>query len=124
MCFERFLIKPYRLHRLFKVLYSIVVFIVVSFLWQLFDVSSMSEFISRCSQLCIPERIELQVSVRLVLCFLLLMIFSSKKVISLITTNSTEKKAIVSEVGMLTIMLTILVVLHCPISFNFFYFRF
>ena len=124
MCLEGFLIKPYRLHRLFKVLYSIVVFIIVSFLWQLFDVSSMSEFTSRCSQLCIPERLELQVSVRLVLCFLLLMFFSSKRVISLITTNSTEKKAIVYEVSMLTIMLTILVVLHCPISFNFFYFKF
>lgn len=124
MCCERFIVKPERLHKSLKVLYAIGIFIIVSFLWQLFDVSSLTEFSERCSQFCISDIIDLQVLIRLGLCFLSMIIFTSERVLSLIETNSAEKKVIVCEAGMLTVMLAILVVFKGHISLNFFYFRF
>lgn len=109
---------------LLKVAYSIVVFILVSLLWQLFIVDSLGSAIKRYASLFDSEPFHGELAVKLVLSSLAYVLLTSSRVFSLIQKSSDNRTFVITEVSMLAVMLSALILLNCPMSFNFFYFRF
>lgn len=109
---------------LLKVAYSIVVFIFVSLLWQLFIVDSLGSAIQRYASLFDSEPFHGELAVKLVLSSLAYVLLTSSKVFSLIQKSSDNRTFVIAEVSVLAVMLSALILLNCPMSFNFFYFRF
>lgn len=109
---------------LLKVAYSIVVFILVSMIWQLFIVDSLGSAIQRYSSLFDSEPFYGELAVKLVLSSLAYIFLTSSRVFSLIQKSSNNRTFVIAEVSMLAVMLSALILLNCPMSFNFFYFRF
>lgn len=120
---ERGLVTPKKLP-LLKVAYSIVVFILVSLLWQLFIVDSLGSAIQRYASLFDSEPFHGELAVKLVLSTLAYVLLTSSRVLSLIQKSSNNRTFVIAEVSMLAVMLSALIILNCPLSFNFFYFRF
>lgn len=120
---ERGLVTPKKLP-LLKVAYSIVVFIFVSLLWQLFIVDSLGSAIQRYASLFDSEPFHGELAVKLVLSSLAYVLLTSSKVFSLIQKSSDNRTFVIAEVSVLAVMLSALILLNCPMSFNFFYFRF
>lgn len=109
---------------LFKMAYSMVVFIFVSLLWQLFIVDSLDNAIQRYASLFDSEPFHGELAVKLVLSSLAYILLTSSRVFSLIQKSSNNRTFVIAEVSMLAVMLSALILLNCPMSFNFFYFRF
>lgn len=109
---------------LLKVAYSIVVFIFVSLLWQLFIVDSLGSAIQRYASLFDSEPFHGELAVKLVLSSLAYILLTSSRVFSLIQKSSNNRTFVIAEVSMLSVMLIVLILLNCTMSFNFFYFRF
>lgn len=109
---------------LLKVAYSIVVFIFVSLLWQLFIVDSLGSAIQRYASLFDSEPFHGELAVKLLLSSLAYIFLTSSSVFSLIQKSSNNRTFVIAEVSMLAVMLSVLIFLNCPLSFNFFYFRF
>lgn len=120
---ERSLVTSQKLP-LLKVAYSIVVFILVSLLWQLFIVDSLGSAIQRYASLFDSEPFHGELAVKLVLSGLAYVLLTSSRVFSLIQKSSDNRTFVIAEVSMLAVMLSALILLNCPMSFNFFYFRF
>lgn len=120
---ERGLVTPQKIP-LLKVAYSIVVFIFVSLLWQLFIVDSLGSAIQRYASLFDSEPFHGELAVKLVLSSLAYVLLTSSRVFSLIQKSSNNRTFVIAEVSMLAVMLSSLIILNCPMSFNFFYFRF
>ena len=120
---ERGLVTPKKLP-LLKVAYSIVVFILVSLLWQLFIVDSLGSAIQRYASLFDSKPFHGELAVKLVLSSLAYVLLTSSRVFSLIQKSSDNRTFVIAEVSMLAVMLSALIILNCPLSFNFFYFRF
>lgn len=120
---ERGLVTPKKLP-LLKVAYSIVVFILVSLLWQLFIVDSLGSAIQRYASLFDSKPFHGELAVKLVLSTLAYVLLTSSRVLSLIQKSSDNRTFVIAEVSMLAVMLSALIILNCPLSFNFFYFRF
>lgn len=120
---ERGLVTPQKLP-LLKVAYSIVVFILVSLLWQLFIVDSLGNAIQIYASLFDSEPFHGELTVKLVLSSLAYVLLTSSRVFSLIQKSSDNRTFVIAEVSMLAVMLSALILLNCPMSFNFFYFRF
>lgn len=121
---ERGLVYQKNLQLLFKVAYSMVVFIFVSLLWQLFIVDSLGSAIQRYASLFDSEPFHGELAVKLVLSSLAYILLTSSRVFSLIQKSSNNRTFVIAEVSMLAVMLSALIFLNCPMSFNFFYFRF
>lgn len=121
---ERKFMAPKRQFSLMNVCYAVVVFIMISLLWQLFIVNSIEDAIQRYNALFKYQPIQRSVVLKLILCAAAYAIFTSNRVFSLIQRISENRIVIIFEVSMLTIMMAILILLNCPMSFNFFYFRF
>lgn len=121
---ERGLVYQKNLQLLFKVAYSMVVFIFVSLLWQLFIVDSLGSAIQRYASLFDSEPFHGELVVQLVLSSLAYILLTSSRVFSLIQKSSNNRTFVIAEVSMLAVMLSALIFLNCPMSFNFFYFRF
>lgn len=109
---------------LLKVVYSIVVFIFVSLLWQLFIVDSLCSAIQKYASLFDSEPFHGELAVKLALSSLAYVLLTSSRVFSLIQKNYNNRTFVIAEVSMLAVMLSALILLNCPMSFNFFYFRF
>lgn len=120
---ERGLVTPKKLP-LLKVAYSIVVFILVSLLWQLFIVDSLDSAIQRYASLFDSEPFHGELAVKLVLSSLAYVLLTSSRVFSLVQKSSDNRTFVIAEVSVLAVMLSALILLNCPMSFNFFYFRF
>lgn len=120
---ERGLVTPKKLP-LLKVAYSIVVFILVSLLWQLFIVDSLGCAIQRYASLFNSEPFHGKLAVKLVLSSLAYVLLTSSRVFSLIQKSSDNRTFVIAEVSMIAVMLSALILLNCPMTFNFFYFRF
>ena len=121
---ERSLFNRNRFSPLLKVAYSIVVFIFVSLLWQLFIVDSLGSAIQRYASLFDSEPFHGDIAGKLVLSGLAYILLTSSAVFSLVQKSSDNRTFVIAEVLMLAVMLSALVLLNCPMSFNFFYFRF
>lgn len=121
---ERGLVYQKNLQLLLKVAYSMVVFIFVSLLWQLFIVDSLGSAIQRYASLFDSEPFHGELAVKLVLSSLAYILLTSSRVFSLIQKSSNNRTFVIAEVSMLAVMLSALIFLNCPMSFNFFYFRF
>lgn len=121
---EKGLFNGNSLPLLLKVAYSIVVFIFVSLLWQLFIVDSLGSAIQRYAFLFESEPFHGEIAVKLVLSSLSYILLTSSRVVSLVQKSSDNRTFVIAEVSMLAIMLSALILLNCPMSFNFFYFRF
>lgn len=124
LCVERWIVKPERLGRNWHILYGLVVFLLVAFLWQLFIIDSISCWLNQLRTLVLYEPVQEELIYRLVLCILATIALTSNKIYKLISGEPTYKKEVVAEVSILSLMLLVLAVLNCTISFNFFYFRF
>lgn len=120
---ERGLVTPQKIP-LLKVAYSIVVFIFVSLLWQLFIVDSLGSAIQRYASLFDSEPFHGELAVKLVLSSLAYVLITSSRVFSLIQKSANNRTFVIAEVSILAVMLSSLIILNCPMSFNFFYFRF
>lgn len=120
---ERGLVSQKNIH-LLKVAYSIVVFIFISLLWQLFIVDSLGSAIQRYTSLFDSEPFHGELAVKLVLSCLAYILLTSSRVFSLVQKSSDSRIFVIAEVSMLAIMLSALILMNCPMSFNFFYFRF
>lgn len=120
---ERCLVTSKKLP-LLKVAYSIVIFILVSLLWQLFIVDSLGSAIQRYASLFDSEPFHGELAVKLVLSSLAYVLLTSSRVFSLIQKSFNNRTFVIAEVSMLAVMLSALIFLNCPMSFNFFYFRF
>lgn len=121
---ERFIIRPERLKKFGKVSYGIVVFVLVSFLWQLFIIDDVSVLSNRVGSLFTISEFNWAVSIRVLISFIIMAGLTNPSAMDLIENNSKRHTDIIKEVTMLSLMLLSLVIFNCPLSFNFFYFRF
>lgn len=121
---ERFIINPERLKKFGKVSYGIVVFVLVSFLWQLFVIEDVSVLSNRVGSLFAISEFNWAVSIRFLISFIVMAGLTGPSVMDLIENNSKHHTDIIKEVTILSLMLLSLVIFNCPLSFNFFYFRF
>ncbi len=117
-------LKPKTLSLWLQGVYSTFVFFIVSLLWQLFIVDSMESALQRYECLFVSQRTHYITVLQVLICGLSYVVFTSKKVFGLIQHCSENKTIIVCEVTMLTLMLSVLIMFNCSLSFNFFYFRF
>lgn len=109
---------------LLMAVYSMVVFISVSLLWQLFIVDSLDDAIKRYSSLFDSEPLNGEIALKLVMSSLAYIFLTSNKVFSLVKISSENRIFVIAEVSMLTLMLLTLILLNYPMSFNFFYLKF
>lgn len=124
VCIEKIVVRPHNLPTILRYLYGVIVSIIVALLWQLFIVDSMEDMLLRFRNTLIIAPVEMKPMVQFAVSVVAMVILTSDRVFNLVRIESTHKGGIIAEVTMLTLMLTILVILNCPMSFNFFYFRF
>lgn len=124
LCVEKLFVKPGKLTTLPKYLYGGIVTITASFLWQLFLVDSLYDFIELFPRLAQSSAIVPSNVIGLLIGIISLIIFTSDGIHQIIFQRTATRKRTVVEVSLLSIMLLLLVIFNCPISFNFFYFRF
>lgn len=121
---ERGFVTKKKLLPLLQGAYSTLVFIFVSLLWQLFIVDSFGDALQRYASLFKSEPFHVELVVKLMLSGLAYIFLTSNRVFSLVQKSSDNRTFVIAEVSMLAIMLSFLILLNCPMSFNFFYFRF
>lgn len=109
---------------LLRMAYTIIVFILVALLWQLFIVDSLTEAIQRYVNLFPSERLKWSLAMQFAVSSFAYIILTSNKVFSLVQNISDNRNFVIAEVSMLSVMLIVLILLNCTMSFNFFYFRF
>lgn len=124
LCVESKIIKPDRLNRFGTTAYRIVVMALVALLWQLFLIDSAGDIIPQIHSLFIYEPLAPTIICKLGICLIGMFLLTSDKAIGILNGQQSETKAIVVEVSALSLMLVSLLLLNCPMSFNFFYFRF
>lgn len=124
LCIERLFIKPGSLQLWAKVIYGIFVFVAASMLWQLFIVDSVGDVGTLINNLFQYQPFKYGMGIQAALCLLSMVVLTAKPVYRLVSVESSGRKDIIAEVTMLSLMLAILLVLNCHLSFNFFYFRF
>lgn len=124
LCVESKIIKPDRLNRFGTTVYRIVVMALVALLWQLFLIDSAGDIIPQIHSLFIYEPLAPTIICKLGICLIGMFLLTSDKAIGILNGQQSEAKAIVVEVSVLSLMLVSLLLLNCPMSFNFFYFRF
>lgn len=121
---ERCLSTQKKLYPLWQVAYSTMVFIFVSLLWQLFIVDTLDNAIQRYSSLFESEPFHKELAIKLVMSCFAYIFLTSSRAFSLVQKGSDNRTFVIAEVSMLAVMLLFLILLNCPMSFNFFYFRF
>lgn len=124
LCLERFLIKPDRLQGWIRIIYGVFVFMAAALFWQLFIVDSVEGIGIILRNLFMSAGLSWELILQTCISFLSMAIFTAKPIYQLVAIESSDRKSIIAEVGMLSLMLAALVLLNCPMSFNFFYFRF
>lgn len=124
LCVESKIIKPERLNMFRTTSYRIVVMALVALLWQLFLIDSAEAIIPQIHSLFIYEPLAPTIICKLGICLIGMFLLTSDKAMGILNGQQSETKAIVVEVSVLSLMLVSLLLLNCPMSFNFFYFRF
>ncbi|MBD5320180.1 MAG: MBOAT family protein [Bacteroides sp.] len=124
LCVESKIIKPERLNMFGTTSYRIVVMALVALLWQLFLIDSAEAIIPQIHSLFIYEPLAPTIICKLGICLLGMFLLTSDKAMGILNGQQSETKAIVVEISVLSLMLVSLLLLNCPVSFNFFYFRF
>ncbi|MEY8606966.1 MBOAT family O-acyltransferase [Muribaculum intestinale] len=124
VCFEKMVVRPQNLPACLRYLYGAIVVLITALLWQLFIVDSMEDILLRFGNMLIAAPLEVKPLVQLAVSVVAMVVLTSDRVFNLVRFESTRKRGIITEVTMLSLMLTTLFILNCPISFNFFYFRF
>lgn len=109
---------------LLQVIYAVAVFMTTSILWQLFVAGSLEDVIQKCSCLFEYQPVCDKDVLKLLLCGVAYVTLTSKSVFSLVYDVLDNRNTIIAEVSMLAIMTSILILLNCPMSFDFYYFRF
>lgn len=117
-------VRPQNLPACLRYLYGAIVVLITALLWQLFIVDSMEDILLRFGNMLIAAPLEVKPLVQLAVSVVAMVVLTSDRVFNLVRFESTRKRGIITEVTMLSLMLTTLFILNCPISFNFFYFRF
>lgn len=124
LCVERIIFKPNRFNRFGMTVYRIAVLAIAAFLWQLFRIESVDEVMPLIQSLFIYEPLVPKYICQLGICLIGMFLLTSEKSMAILNGHQSESKAIVVEVSVLSFMLVSLLLLNCPMSFNFFYFRF
>lgn len=125
LCLEKLFVHPEKFTIILKYLYGSIVIIITAFLWQLFTVDSLYDFIELFPRLIqTSSPVPLFNVIALLLGIISLILFTSDGILQIIFQRHATRKQTVVEVSLLSIMLILLVIFNCPISFNFFYFRF
>lgn len=124
LCVESKIIKPDRLDRFGTTAYRIVVMALVALLWQLFLIDSAQDIVPQIHSLFIYEPLAPTIICKLGICLIGMFLLTSNKAMVILNGQQSEAKAILVEVSVLSLMLVSLLLLNCPMSFNFFYFRF
>lgn len=123
ICIEK-IIKPDRLKSVYRFGYALLVAFIAALLWQLFIVDSLKELHCRFQEVFTQNSFEIFPLIQFATCVIAMVVLTSDKVFDLVRYESSSRCAIISEVTMLSLMSFTLVLLNCPLSFNFFYFRF
>lgn len=121
---ERIIIKTKRLKGIHGNIYALTVAVVMALLWQLFIVDSLRELQYRFQDVFIVSSFDIMPLIQFLVCLLSMIVLTSDKVFNLVRYESTTPGKIIAEGTMLSLMFVTLVFLNCPMSFNFFYFRF
>ena len=124
LCLERKILNPSKFNKFVKIAYQIIILTLVAFLWQMFIIESVKDIAPLIESIFIYEPIALNLIFQLGICLTGMYLLTSNKVMAIIECNQTAPKAILLEVSVLSLMVVLLFLLNCPISFNFFYFRF
>ena len=91
---------------------------------QLFSIDDVSVLSNRVGSLFTISEFNWAVSIRFLISFIVMAGLTNPSAMDLIENNSKRHTDIIKEVTMLSLMLLSLVIFNCPLSFNFFYFRF
>lgn len=120
---EHFAIKS-DMNRITRFFYSVGIFVIVSFLWQLFIIDDIEIIPVIVTNLFTYSSLQWSCMARFLIGGISMIILTSNYIFSLVETNSHTRKRIIAEVSLLSLMLVALLIFNCPINFNFFYFRF
>lgn len=124
ICVEKIIIKPKVLTVVIRYVYAVFVAIVVALLWQLFIVNSLNDFLSRLQSVFTYSHFDIMPMLQFLACGITMAILTSDRIFNLIRFESSSRLKIIAESTMLALMLATLLIFNCPMSFNFFYFRF
>ena len=124
LCVERKIIKPNRFNRFGMTIYRIVVLALIALLWQLFIIETIEEVVPLIQSLFIYEPLVPKYLCKLGMCLIGMFLLTSEKSMAILNGQQSESTAIVVEVSVLSLLVVSLLLLNCPMSFNFFYFRF
>lgn len=121
---EKVIVKPRRFKAICRYCYALGVALIAALLWQLFIVDSLREFLYRFQNVFSYWHFDIFSLGQFVLCAIATVLLTLDKVFNLVRCESTSRSGIIAEVTMLTLMSATLLLMNCPLSFNFFYFRF
>lgn len=121
---EKTIVKLQRCKAVCRYGYALVVALFVSLLWQLFIVDSLAEFLFRFQNVFSYWNFDIFLLGQFSLCVIAMILLTSDKIFDLVRYESKSESEIVAEVTMLSLMSVSLLLMNCPLSFNFFYFRF
>lgn len=124
VCFEKIAVRPQNLPAFLRYFYGVIVALIAALLWQLFIIDSVEDILLRFRNTLIAAPLEVKPIIQLVVSVVAMVFLTSDRVFNLVRFESTRKIGIIAEVTMLTLMLVTLFIFNCPMSFNFFYFRF
>ena len=124
LCVERLIFKPERLDWYGITAYRIIVMVAVALLWQLFLVDSVGDIVTLIDSMFIYEPLVPKILYNLGISMIGMFLLTSEKAMAILNGKQSATKAVVVEVSVLSLMLVSLLLLNCPMSFNFFYFRF
>ena len=124
LCVERKIIKPERFNCCGMIAYRIVVITLVALLWQLFLIDSVRDIVPQIHSFFIYEPLAPKILCQLGVCLIGMFLLTSEKAIVILNDQRSEARSVITEVSVLSLMLVSLLLLNCPMSFNFFYFRF
>lgn len=121
---EKIIVKPQRFNAICRYCYTVGVALMAALLWQLFIVDSLTEFLFRFRDVFSHCHFDIFSLGQFTACTIAMILLTSDKIFNLVRCESTSKRGIIAEVTMLSLMSTSLLFMNCPLSFNFFYFRF
>lgn len=124
LCVERIIFKPDRFNSYGMTAYRIAAMVFVAFLWQLFLVDSVGDIVSLIDSMFIYEPLVPKILYNLGISIIGMFLLTSERAMAILNGQQSTTKAIIVEVSVLSLMLLSLLLLNCPMSFNFFYFRF
>ena len=124
VCFEKIVVRLQNRSVFLRYFYGVIVALISALLWQLFIFDSMEDILLRFGNTLIAAPLEVKPLVQLAVSIVAMVVLTSDRVFNLVCIESTHKREIIAEVTMLSLMLATLFILNCPMSFNFFYFRF